>query len=114
MHKGSCHCGTIRFEVGGEYDSAIECNCSYCLRKGHLLWFVPRDALRVTSGEETMSTYQFNRHVISHEFCPKCGCGVFGLGRDGKGSAMAAINIRCLEDVDLSKVKRVPYDGRNS
>lgn len=113
MHKGSCHCGTIAYEVDGEVDKAIECNCSYCQRKGHLLWFVPRSSLRITSGEGSMSTYQFNKHVIDHEFCPDCGCGVFGLGTDPKGNAMAAINVRCLEDVDLSKITRVPFDGRS-
>ena len=30
-----------------------------------------------------------------------------------KGSPIAAINVRCLEGVDLSSLKRVPYDGRS-
>src|SRR5690349_7080688 len=42
MHKGSCHCGKIAFEVEGEIDSALACNCSICQRMGSLLWFVPR------------------------------------------------------------------------
>jgi hypothetical protein len=27
---------------------------------------------------------------------------------------MAAINVRCLEGVDLAALKRVPYDGRSA
>ena len=113
LHQGSCHCGSIRYEVEADFDKVIDCNCSYCIRKGHLLSFVPRDKLHITSGEQSMSTYQFNKHVISHEFCPKCGCGVFGFGKDPKGNSMAAINVRCIEGIDLAKLTRVPFDGRS-
>jgi len=41
-HKGSCHCGGIAFEVEGEPEQVVACNCSHCSRKGYLLWFVPR------------------------------------------------------------------------
>jgi hypothetical protein len=113
MHRGSCHCGAIRFTVDGAFDQAIECNCSHCSRKGYLLFFVPREKLRLASPEVTLATYRFNRHVIDHHFCPICGCAPFGFGTGPDGSATAAVNIRCLEDVDLAAVKRVPYDGRS-
>ncbi|TDQ82483.1 hypothetical protein A8950_2306 [Dongia mobilis] len=113
MHKGSCHCGAIRFTVDGDFDQAIECNCSHCSRKGYLLFFVPRDKLRLASPEATLATYRFNRHVIDHHFCPTCGCAPFGFGTGPDGSATAAVNIRCLEGVDLASVNRVPYDGRS-
>ena len=112
MHTGSCHCGAVRFTVAGEIDQAIECNCSHCSRKGFLLWFVPGAALSVTAGAETLNTYTFNTHAIQHQFCPVCGCQGFGLGRMPDGSETAAINVRCLEDVDLDAVTRVPVDGR--
>lgn len=112
-HHGSCHCGQVRFDVEGEIDSALSCNCSICQRKGSLLWFVPRDQLRVTSGEQALATYTFNRHVIKHRFCPTCGIHPFGEGVDPQGNAVAAINIRCLEDIDLDAVPVQHYDGRS-
>ena len=112
-HTGSCHCGQVKFEVDGEITSALACNCSICQRKGSLLWFVPRGQLRVTAGEEALATYTFNRHVIKHRFCPTCGIHPFGEGTDPKGNAMAAINIRCLEDIDLDAVPVQHYDGRS-
>ncbi len=39
-YKGSCHCGKVAFEVEGELNEAMACNCSMCSRKGSLLWFV--------------------------------------------------------------------------
>jgi hypothetical protein len=113
MYSGSCHCGGIAFEVDGEFSEAVECNCSHCSRKGYLLWFVPRDRLRLKSPEANLSTYRFNKHVISHHFCPTCGCAPFGIGADPSGAATAAINVRCLEGVDLAAIKRVPFDGRS-
>lgn len=113
MHRGSCHCGKVRFEVEGEIDGALACNCSICQRKGSLLWFVPRDRLRVTQGEDALATYTFNRHVIRHRFCPVCGMHPFGEGTDPKGQATAAINIRCLEDIALEAVPVHHYDGRS-
>jgi hypothetical protein len=112
MKSGSCHCGAVRFSVEGEIDQAIECNCSHCSRKGFLLWFVPRPALSVTSGTEQLTTYTFNKHVIQHQFCSVCGCQAFGLGSMPDGREMAAINIRCLENLDLASVPRVPVNGR--
>ena len=113
MHSGSCHCGKMSFEVEGEFTEGLECNCSHCSRKGYLLWFVPRDRVKLNAPVEALSTYHFNKHVIDHHFCPDCGCAPFGLGTAKDGTATAAINIRCLEGVELSEVKRVPVDGRS-
>lgn len=114
IRKGSCHCGQIRFEVEGSFAEVVECNCSHCSRKGYLLWFVTRDKLRLASPELRMATYTFNRHVIDHHFCPTCGCAPFGFGTAPDGTATAAINIRCLDGIDLTQVKRIPYDGRSA
>lgn len=112
-NKGSCHCGRIAFEVAGDVTQAIECNCSHCSRKGYLLWFVPREQLRLLTPESDLSTYTFNKHVIQHHFCPTCGCAPFGFGVNPSGAAMAAVNVRCLEGLDLAGVKRVSFDGRS-
>ncbi|MBF0350592.1 MAG: GFA family protein [SAR324 cluster bacterium] len=112
-HKGSCHCGGIVFEVEGDFEKVMECNCSHCSRKGYLLWFVARDQLKIMTPESDMSTYTFNKHVIQHQFCPKCGCAPFGLGTDKKGNKTAAINVRCLEGLELTTLNRVPVDGRS-
>lgn len=112
IYKGSCHCGKIAFEVDGELTGAMACNCSICSRKGALMWFVPRDQLRALTPEENLGTYIFNQHVIKHHFCPTCGIHPYGEGVDPKGNRMAAVNIRCLEDLDLASVPVTNFDGR--
>jgi hypothetical protein len=112
-YRGSCHCGRIAFDVDGDLTTVTACNCSICSRKGVLMWFVPRDRLRLLTPEADMATYTFNKHVIKHHFCPTCGIHPFGEGTDPKGNRMAAVNIRCLESLDVDAVPVTQYDGRS-
>ncbi len=112
-YKGSCHCGGIAFEVEGTIDRGLACNCSICQRKGSLLWFVPRDDLKLLTPERNASTYSFNKHVIKHRFCPICGMHPYGEGTDPQGNRRAAINLRCLEDIDLDSIPVTHFDGRS-
>lgn len=113
-YRGSCHCGRIAYEVEDNSGPAqvVECNCSHCSRKGYLLWFLPRTSLRLSTPESAMAAYHFNKHVIEHKFCPQCGCAPFGFGRDASGQETVAVNVRCLEGIDLAGLQRIPYDGR--
>lgn len=112
-YQGSCHCGRVAYEVEGDIDSGMACNCSMCGRRGSLLWFVPRGQLRLTTPEEDASTYTFHKHVIKHRFCAACGIHPFGEGADPKGNAIAAVNLRCIEGLDLDKVPVTHFDGRS-
>ncbi|MGQ0444260.1 MAG: GFA family protein [Beijerinckiaceae bacterium] len=113
LQKGSCHCGRIAFEVDGDVSQVMECNCSHCSRKGYLLWFVARQQLKLDTPEANLSTYMFNQHVIKHHFCGVCGCAPFGFGTDPKGQETAAVNVRCLPNLDRSKLEVAQYDGRS-
>jgi hypothetical protein len=112
-YKGSCHCGQVAFEVEGELTQVADCNCSICSRKGSLLWFVPRDKLRLLTPEASLATYSFGTHTIQHRFCPTCGIHPFGEGVDPSGNRMAAINVRCLEGVEFSTLPVKHFDGRS-
>lgn len=112
LYKGSCHCGKIAFEVEGDLSGAMACNCSICTRKGSLLWFLPRDKMNLLTPESDLSTYTFNKHAIQHRFCSTCGIHPFGEGIDPSGQRMVAINIRCLEGVDLDTIPVKYFNGR--
>ncbi|MDB5802322.1 MAG: glutathione-dependent formaldehyde-activating [Rhodocyclales bacterium] len=111
-YKGSCHCGQVAFEVEGEIPEITSCNCSICQRKGVLMWFVPRRAMTLLTPPEKMNTYTFNKHAIQHRFCPACGIHTFGEATSPSGDAVAAINVRCLEGVDMSALKVQHFNGR--
>jgi hypothetical protein len=112
-YKGICHCGKVVFEVEGELQGAMACNCSMCSRKGSLLWFVPREQLTVLTPEKDIGTYTFNKHLIKHSFCQTCGIHPYGEGTDPEGNKIAAINLRCIEGIDLESVPVQNFDGRS-
>lgn len=110
--QGSCHCGGVKFEVEGEIGEGLACNCSICQRKGSLLWFVPRGALKLLTPENNAATYRFNKEKISHRFCPVCGIHPYAEAVAPSGEPMAAVNIRCIEGLDLQAIPVKHYDGR--
>lgn len=112
-YRGSCHCGAVAFEAEGELEGVMACNCSICSRKGALLWFVPREQLTLLTPEAKLRTYTFNKHVIQHHFCGTCGIHPFGEGVGPDGQRVAAINARCLENVDLAALPVQHFDGRS-
>lgn len=113
QHRGSCHCGKVVIEFDGDIQYAVSCNCSMCARRGSLLWFAPRNTVTLASGESDLTTYTFNKHVIKHRFCRHCGILPFGEGVDPQGNAVAAINLRCLENFEFDKLPVQHYDGRS-
>lgn len=112
-YRGSCHCGAVAFEAEGEITSALACNCSICSRKGSLLWFVPKDKVRLLTPDDAAASYQFNKHVINHRFCPTCGMHPYAEGTDPQGHAVVAVNLRCIENLDLDTIPVQHFDGRS-
>jgi hypothetical protein len=113
IHQGSCHCGAVRFETATDLGQVITCNCSICAKHGLLFTFVPADQFTLRSGEERLTPYQFNKKMIQHMFCRDCGVETFGKGTRPVGSEMVAVNVRCLDGVDLAALKLTPFDGKN-
>lgn len=112
-HQGACHCKAVQFEIEVDITQGMTCNCSYCSRKGMVLAFGPRSALTITSGEDNLTTYQFNKMVINHMFCKTCGVQPFGFGKGPDGSETYAVNLRCVEGVDLSALPTMEYNGKD-
>lgn len=110
--EGACHCGAVTFSVDAEVPTkALSCNCSICRQKGLLLGFFPVDKFTLTSGENALTTYEFNTHKTAHRFCMICGCQPFAAGKSPDGSEMRAVNLRSVPCVDLEALELQHYDG---
>jgi hypothetical protein len=69
------------------------------------------DRFRLVHGEEALATYQFGTKRARHQFCRHCGVATFYRPRANPDHYM--VNARCLDDVDLSTLERVLFDGRS-
>ena len=112
-YAGGCHCGAVRFQVSAAVDAVVSCNCSICSRTGALLAFAPADAFRLDRGEDVLTDYQFGKKRIHHLFCSRCGVRSFSRGSAPDGRQMVAINVRCLEGVDVASIPVRAFDGKS-
>jgi hypothetical protein len=111
-YTGGCHCGAVRYRVTAGLESAMTCNCSICSKTGTALTFVPAAQFELLSGQEALTDYQFGKKRIHHLFCRRCGIRSFARGVAPDGSEVVAVNVRCLDGVDLAAVPQKPFDGR--
>lgn len=113
-HTGGCHCGQVRYEVELDLDAQMmTCNCSICGKGGAIMAFVPTSAFTLQSGEAALKDYQFNTKNIHHKFCTECGVRSFTHGTGPDGTPMVAVNVRCIDGVDLAALKTTSFDGKS-
>lgn len=110
-HHGSCHCGAVEYEATLALDQLITCNCSICRRQGTILGFTSVENFKLLKGEDSLTDYQFGKKTIHHLFCKNCGVKSFGKGIGPDGVEMCAINVRCLDKVDIDALNPQKFDG---
>ena len=110
-HRGSCHCGAIRFEVEGDPRDLEECNCSICRRTAYLHWYVSPERFELLTPEAAIATYQFGTRTARHHFCKTCGISPFRRARSNPNEV--DVNVRCLEDFDPKGLPVRSFNGRN-
>jgi hypothetical protein len=112
-YTGGCHCGKVRYEAKTDLKQVITCNCSICTKRGLLLAFVEAERFKLRSGQDALTDYQFGRKNIHHLFCSSCGVESFARGTAPNGAEMVAINVRCLDEVDIGSLPLTPIDGKS-
>lgn len=112
-YSGGCQCGKVRYEVLLELGTVLACNCSRCGRLGSLLAFTPAADFKLVSGDGETTEYQFHKHVIHHLFCSTCGIESFARGKRPDGTDVVAINVRCLDGVEVGSLPVKRVDGRS-
>ena len=111
IYTGSCHCGTIKFQVEAPESVEVErCNCSICRKSGYIHLIVPLSQFRLLSGQDNITTYSFNTGVAQHMFCATCGIKPFYTPRSNPDGI--DININCL-DSQPEHITIVDFDGQN-
>jgi hypothetical protein len=71
------------------------------------------EELRLRAGEDNLKEYLFNKHAIRHQSCIDCGVEVFANGTKPDGTEVVALNVSCIDGIELAKLTMTPIDGRN-
>src|SRR5258705_9457556 len=101
-------CSKVGCGATADISSVVTCNCSLCQKRGALWAFVPAENFGLRAGSDDLRDYQFGKRSIHHLFCPQCGVGAFSRGTNPKGGEMVAVNVRCLDDVDVAALQPSP------
>jgi hypothetical protein len=93
VHRGSCLCGAVSFEVSCALPPPDACHCTQCRKQtGHYLVStdVPRAAVTIR-GEDRVTWFRSSEKV-RRGFCSTCGSVLFWdpIYRDWIGLAMGA------------------------
>lgn len=79
MHKGSCLCGAIRFEIETDPVAVSNCHCIMC-QKQHGAAFATyarfrRCEVHYLAGVDALAVYQSSADV-QRKFCGRCGSNI--------------------------------------
>ncbi|MCM2680805.1 GFA family protein [Echinimonas agarilytica] len=78
MHRGSCLCGAISFEVEGDLGMADACHCQQCRKwTGHFLASVDVPRKMVTINGQADLNWYHSSGKVRRGFCAKCGSSIF-------------------------------------
>lgn len=119
-YQGQCHCGDTRFEIEAEITHVRECDCSVCRRRGALIFRVAPNAIRFLTPLDRLAIYRWGTGTAADYFCTKCGIMPFRrpsaptAGELGAGVARFegwAVNVRCINGLDLDALPRVRIEG---
>ncbi|QIJ03125.1 GFA family protein [Shewanella chilikensis] len=109
-----CHCGGVQlaltFPEG--VNNVRRCDCSMCRRRGAPVASVSLANLKLVSGAELTSCYQFNTHTAKHYFCSRCG--IYTHHQRRSNPEEYGVNLGCIDDLDPFTFKDAPVmDGIN-
>lgn len=96
LHRASCLCGAVRFEVVGALPAPDACHCSQCRKVSGHFWAstdVKRAALRIAGGDNV--TWYRSSEKVRRGFCKTCGAALFCdplTGTDWTAVAMGAFD----------------------
>lgn len=86
-HKGSCLCGTVKFEVSGDFDSFYLCHCKYCQKdtgSAHAANLFSKTAqLTWLTGKEAITSFTLPGTRHSKSFCKLCGSALPNTQTEG-------------------------------
>lgn len=115
---GSCLCGTVQFEISGDFDAFFLCHCSRCRKNSGSAHganlFASNASIAWRSGEANIASYRVPDTRHERSFCKSCGSALPGVRMGGAllvvpaGSLDGPVNIR--PTAHISCASRADWD----
>ncbi|MBS7525160.1 GFA family protein [Fusibacter paucivorans] len=87
-HTGSCLCGTVKFEIIGNFEQFYLCHCKYCQKdtgSAHAAnLFAPGASLNWLNGETNVQQFELKNSGHIKAFCVTCGSALPNVQMNGK------------------------------
>lgn len=88
MHRGSCLCGGVRYELDAALSEIGMCHCAMCRKASGTAFAanapVPEEKFRLLSGAGLLQEYQSSPGKL-RVFCARCGSPVYGKSANKPG-----------------------------
>jgi hypothetical protein len=115
--SGACHCGKVRIEADLDLAAGSNrCNCSICGKLRAWTVITKPQAVRLLSGQDDLSSYEWGAKISKRMFCKHCGVHVFSRGHlEQVGGDFCSVNLAIM-DVEPATLVTIPvryFDGRN-
>ncbi|PLY00482.1 MAG: aldehyde-activating protein [Desulfuromonas sp.] len=92
--KGSCLCGTIKYQLTERPRSVANCHCNTCkkLTSGafQTVALVREQGFELIEGQDNLSTFEISGRARKH-FCRTCGTPIYNLNKNFPGWVLVPI-----------------------
>jgi hypothetical protein len=103
MHRGSCLCGAVTYEINGEIGEGYFCHCKRCRKASGSAYAsnarISPDQFKVLTGLESLKSYYHQASGLTRKFCAECGSPIVS---ERSEPAMMAVRLGTL-DTPLNK-----------
>ena len=111
MIKGSCHCGTVTFEILEKPDFVVTCNCSICRRYNTRWAYSQKTKMTLNAPEGSTHIYSWGDKDLEFHSCKTCGCTTHWMAVDG---SHYAVNCQLASEADMQDVRVRRFDGADT
>ena len=102
MHRGSCLCGAITYEITGEIGDGYFCHCQRCRKANGSLFAsnarIRPEQFKLLTGQASLKSY-YHEGGLTRKFCGDCGSPIVS---ERTQPAMMAVRLGTL-DTPLAK-----------
>jgi hypothetical protein len=110
---GTCHCQKISIALPNAPPFLYDCNCSLCRKSGGLWGYFKLDQISITGVAASYRRHDREPAKGAMHFCGDCGSTIGWLPDQSGDGAIAVVNMRLFDPIDLNGILLEFPDGAN-